>query len=103
MRYYASLQATPVSNYNCIGKWCHFHILENVGAILGRVFSAIWDELLSGLCHCDQSTGHPMRYYASLEATTVSSYNCFGYWRHFHILKKLEVCVEYFLQFGVSG
>ena len=30
-----------------------------------------------------------MRYYASLKATIVSSYNCFGYWGHFHIFKKL--------------
>ena len=30
-----------------------------------------------------------MRYYASLKATKVSSYNCFGYWGHFHILEHL--------------
>ena len=30
-----------------------------------------------------------MRYYASLKATIVSSYNCFGYWGHFYIFEKL--------------
>ena len=34
-----------------------------------------------------------MRYYARLKATTVSSYNCFRYCRHFHILKKLGACL----------
>ena len=29
-----------------------------------------------------------MRYYASLKATTLSSYNCFGYWGHLHIFGK---------------
>ena len=43
-----------MSSYNCFGYWAHFHILENLGASLGRVFSAIWDELLSELCHCYQ-------------------------------------------------
>ena len=32
---------------------------------------------------------HPVRYFASLKATTISSYTCFGYWGHFHILEKL--------------
>ena len=31
-----------------------------------------------------------MRYYASLKATTVSYYNCFGYRGHFQILEKLS-------------
>ena len=30
-----------------------------------------------------------MRYYASLKATTVSSYDSFGYCQHFHIFGKL--------------
>ena len=55
MRYYASLKTTTVSSYNCFGYWGHFHILENLGATLGRVFSAIWGEWVNGLCHCDQS------------------------------------------------
>ena len=33
----------------------HFHILENLGASLGRVFSGIWAEWASGLRHCDQN------------------------------------------------
>ena len=37
------------------GHWEHFHIFEKLGASLGRVFSAIWVEWVSGLCHCDQS------------------------------------------------
>ena len=32
---------------------------------------------------------HPVRHFASLKATTISSYTCFGYWGHFHILEKL--------------
>ena len=55
MRYYASLKDTTVSSYNCFGYWGHFHILEKLGASLGRVFSAIWGEWVNGLCHCDQS------------------------------------------------
>ena len=55
MRYYASLKDTTVSSYNCLGYWGHFHILEKLGASLGRVFSAIWGEWVNGLCHCDQS------------------------------------------------
>ena len=35
--------------------WRHLHILEKLGASVGRVFSAIWCEWLSGLYHCDQS------------------------------------------------
>ena len=31
-----------------------FSISEKLGAIVGRVFSAIWGEWLSGLCYCDQ-------------------------------------------------
>ena len=54
MRHYASLKATAVSSYNCFGYWGHFHILEKLGATLGRVFSAIWGEWVNGLCHCDQ-------------------------------------------------
>ena len=30
-------------------------IYEKLGARLGRVFSAIWGQWVSGLCHCDQS------------------------------------------------
>ena len=45
----------PVLRYNCFGYWGYFHNLENLGTSLGRVFSAIWGDLLSGLCHCDQS------------------------------------------------
>ena len=55
MRYYASLEATTKSSYNCFGCWGHLPILENLGASLGRVLSAIWGEWLSGLCHCYQS------------------------------------------------
>ena len=55
MRSFSSLKATAVSSYNCFGYWGHFHILEKVGASLGRVFSAIWGEWISGLCHCHQS------------------------------------------------
>ena len=44
-----------MSNYNCFGYWGHFHILENLGAGVGRVFSTIWSEWLSGLCHCHQN------------------------------------------------
>ena len=51
----SSLEATIVSSYNCFGDWRHFHILEKLGSSLGRVFSAIWGEWVSGLCHCDQS------------------------------------------------
>ena len=43
-----------MSSYNCFGYWGHPHILENLGTSLGRVFSAIWSEWLSGLCLCDQ-------------------------------------------------
>ena len=35
--------------------WGHFHISEKLGASVGRVFSAVWGEMLSGLYHCDQS------------------------------------------------
>ena len=35
-----------------------------------------------------------MRYYASLKATTVSGYNCFGYWGHFHILENLSASLR---------
>ena len=44
-----------MSSYNCFGYWRDFHTLEKLGASLGRVFSAIWSEWISGLCHCDQS------------------------------------------------
>ena len=44
-----------MSSYNCFGYLGHFHILEKVGASLGRVFSAIWGEQVSELCHCNQS------------------------------------------------
>ena len=55
MRYYAILKATTVSNYNR-SRYCrHFHILEKLGASLGRIFSAIWREWVRELCHCDQS------------------------------------------------
>ena len=33
----------------------HYHISEKQGASVGRVFSAISGEWLSGLYHCDQS------------------------------------------------
>ena len=49
------LKATIVSSYNCFGYWEHFHILENLGAGVGRVFSGVWLEWLSGLYHCHQS------------------------------------------------
>ena len=55
MRHFASLKGTTVSSCNCFGYCGHFHILEKMGASLGRVFSAIWGEWLSGLYHCDQS------------------------------------------------
>ena len=55
MRYYISLKATTMSSCNCSGYWGHFHIFEKLGAGLGRVFSEILSEWLSGLCHCDQS------------------------------------------------
>ena len=32
-----------------------------------------------------------MRYFASLKATVISSYTCFGYWEHFHVLEKLDL------------
>ena len=44
-----------MSIYNCFGYCGHFHILERLGASLGRVFSAIWSEWLNGLWHYDQS------------------------------------------------
>ena len=53
--YYTSLKATTVSSYNFCGYCRHFHILEKLGTSLGRVFSAIWGEWVSGLCHCDQN------------------------------------------------
>ena len=34
---------------------------------------------------------HPKRYFASLKATTMSSYTCFGYWGHFNIFEKLSL------------
>ena len=37
------------------GNWWHCHILQKLGAGLGRVFSAIWGEWVSALCQCDQS------------------------------------------------
>ena len=55
MMYYASLKSTTVSRYNCFGYWGHFHILEKLGASLGRVFSAISCEWLNRFCHFDQS------------------------------------------------
>ena len=55
MRYYASLKATTVPRYYCFGYWGHFHILEKLGPSLGTVFSAIWSEWVSGLCHRNQS------------------------------------------------
>ena len=55
MRYYASLKATKLSNYNGFGFWGHFCILEKLGWSLGREFSVIWSERLRGLGHCDQS------------------------------------------------
>ena len=56
MRHYTSLKkATTVSTYNFFGYWKHFHILEKLGASLGRVFPVIWGEWVSALCHCDQS------------------------------------------------
>ena len=56
MRYYASLKATAVSSYNCLGYWGHFHILENLSPGVERVFSTIWGEWLSGPCHCRRSS-----------------------------------------------
>ena len=56
MRYYVSLKAITVSSYNSFGHWGHFHISEELGANLGKVFSAIWGGWLSGLWHCDQSS-----------------------------------------------
>ena len=44
-----------MSSCNCFGYRGHFHILAKLGASLVRVFSEIWGEWLSGLCHCDQS------------------------------------------------
>ena len=55
MSYYASLKATTASSHNRFGYWKHFHISEKLSASLGRVFSAICGEWVSGLCHCDQS------------------------------------------------
>ena len=55
MRYYPILNATTVSSYNFFGYCGNFHILENLGASLGKVFPATWGECLSGLCHFDQS------------------------------------------------
>ena len=54
MSYYASLKATTASSYNRFGYWRHFHICEKLSSSLGRVFSAISGEWVSGLCHCDQ-------------------------------------------------
>ena len=54
MRYFAILKGTTLSSYNCFGYWGHFHILEKLGASLGRVFPALSGEWVSGLCHCDQ-------------------------------------------------
>ena len=56
MTYYASIRATTVSSYNCFLYWRDFHILEKVGASLGRVVFAIWGEWVSGSFHCDQSS-----------------------------------------------
>ena len=44
-----------MSSYNCFGYWGPFHILEKLVASLGKVFSPIWSEWVSVLCHCDQS------------------------------------------------
>ena len=63
MRYFPNLKATTLSNYNFFwggggwggGYWGYLHIFEKVGASLGRVFSAISGDWLSGLCHCRQS------------------------------------------------
>ena len=55
MRYYASLEATTVSSYNCFGYWKHFHILKKLSGSLCRVFSAIWGEWVTGICDFDQS------------------------------------------------
>ena len=55
VRYYTSLKATTVLSYDSFGYWRHFHILGKLGASLGREFSAIWGEWVSGLSHCDQS------------------------------------------------
>ena len=54
MMYYASLNATAVSNYNCFEYCGHFQILEILSSSLGRVFRAIWGEWVSGLSHCNQ-------------------------------------------------
>ena len=48
--------ATTESSYNCFEYCGHFHILENLGESLGRVFTAIWSVWLSALCHCNQSS-----------------------------------------------
>ena len=45
----------PVSIIAVLGIEGHFHILDKLGAGLGRVFSAIWGDWVSGLCHCDQN------------------------------------------------
>ena len=59
MRYYASLNATTVSNYNCFEYCGHFLILEKLSSNLERLFCAIWGEWISGLCHCNQSPMGP--------------------------------------------
>ena len=49
MRYYASLRPLQCQAITALGMyWRHFHILENLDASLGRVFSAIWDEWVMG-------------------------------------------------------
>ena len=55
MMHYAILKATTVSGYNCFGYWVHFHILEKLGASLGRVFSAVWSGWVNGLHHLIKS------------------------------------------------
>ena len=56
MRYYASLKAITVSSSNCfwvLGASPHFG--KSGCKSRERVFSAIQDAWLSGLCHCDQN------------------------------------------------
>ena len=54
MSYYSSLKITSGSSHTFLGYWGNFNILEKLGADLGRLFSAIWEDWFSGLKPCDQ-------------------------------------------------
>ena len=74
IRCYSSLEASCKLNYTPFGV---FRGLPQFKETVEPVTLSHWFIL------------HPMRYFASYKAITISSYTCFGYWGHFHILEKL--------------